>query len=92
MSYRLLTEAIAWSQLEPNAVVIQLDRNEMHLANPVAATVVERLQAGPATLDELAASVTEKFDVELPQATIDIESFLREAIEFGVIEEQRAPP
>ena len=91
MTYRLLTDAIAWSRLAPDALLIQLDRNEVHLANPVAAAIVECLQAGSATLDELAAHVTEKFEVEVPQAVADIESFLREAIAFGVVDEEPPP-
>jgi len=83
--YRLMTEEVAWSQLEPNAVLIQLDRNEVHLANPVAAAIVESLQSGSATRDELLERVLEKFEVDAAQAAIDLEQFLGVALEAGII-------
>jgi len=76
--YRLMTEEVAWSQLEPNAVLIQLDRNEVHLANPVAAAIVESLQSGSATRDEL-------LELDAAQAAIDLEQFLGVALEAGII-------
>jgi hypothetical protein len=88
--YRLRKEAIAWQNLEPEAVLVQLEREEVHVANPVAATIVEALQGGPATLDELTTRVTDKFEVDVAQAQNDIQTFLRAAIEAGVVEEQTA--
>jgi len=86
--YRLHTESVAWSNLEPNAVLVHLDRDEVHLANPVAAVIVDVLQAGPATVKDLVTKVLDTFEVDEAQAASDIEAFLKSAIEAGVIEEQ----
>jgi hypothetical protein len=86
--FRLRTEAVAWQNLDPEAVLVQLEREEVHVANPVAATIVEALRAKPATLDELTDCVAETFEVEILQAAADIEVFVQAALEAGVFEEQ----
>ena len=86
--FRLRIEAVAWQNMEPEAVLVQLEREEVHVANPVAAVIVEALQSAPATIDELVARVTDKFDVDAATAMKDIEAFVRAATEAGVLEEQ----
>jgi hypothetical protein len=86
--FRLRKEAIAWQNIAPEAVLVQLEREEVHVANPVAATIVDVLQAGPASLVELTARVTDTYEVDATRATADIVAFLRAAIDAGVIEEQ----
>jgi Coenzyme PQQ synthesis protein D (PqqD) len=85
--YRIRKEAVAWQNVAPDAILVQLEREEVHVANPTAATIVEALQVG-ATVAELVERVTSEYEVEAAQATADIETFLRAALEAGLVAEE----
>jgi hypothetical protein len=87
-AYRLRKEAVAWQNVEPEAVLVQLEREEVHVANPAAATIIDALMGG-ATLPDLVARVTDTFEVDAAQATADVEAFLRSAIGAGLVEEAK---
>lgn len=87
--YRLRTESVAWTQMEPHAVVIQIERDEAHFTNQAAAVLIETLKDG-ATFDQLVARITQEFEVEAAQAATDVQAFLAVAIAHGVVEESGA--
>jgi hypothetical protein len=87
--YILRKEAIAWQSLDTEAVLVQLEREEVHVANPTAVLIIDALHTG-ATVTELVARVTRDYDVEPEQATSDVEAFLRAALEAGLLAEE--PP
>jgi hypothetical protein len=85
--YRIRKEAVAWQNVAPDAILVQLEREEVHVANPTAATIVDALQSG-ATVAELVERVTSEYEVDPTQATADIETFLRAALEGGLVTEE----
>ncbi|HEY2510949.1 MAG TPA: PqqD family protein [Polyangiaceae bacterium] len=86
--YRLRKESVAWQNVAPEAILVQLDREELHVANPTAALLIDALQEG-ATLPELVTRVTDDYEVEAAQATADVESFLRQALAAGLLTEEK---
>jgi PqqD family protein of HPr-rel-A system len=87
--FRLRKEAVAWQNMAPESVLVQLEREEVHVANPSAVTIIETLQKAASTIEELTARVTDAFEVDPAQATTDVEAFLAAAVEAGIIEEER---
>lgn len=85
--YRIRKEAVAWQNVAPDALLVQLEREEVHVANPTAATIVDALQIG-ATLAELIERVTSDYEVEPEQAAADIQTFLRAALDAGIVAEE----
>jgi len=73
--YTLRSDAIAWSELGAEAVLVQLEADQIHVANSTAKILLEALRAG-ATLPELIEKITETFDVDEIQAKSDVEAFL----------------
>jgi len=88
--YRLRNEAVAWQNLSPEAVLVQLEREEVHVANPTAATLIDALQKG-ATVEELVARMTSDYEVSAAQAAADVEAFLKAALDAGLLSEEPAP-
>ena len=87
--FRLRKESVAWQNVAPEAILVQLDREELHVANPTAALLIDALQEG-ATLPELVTRVTADYEVETAQATADVESFLRQALAAGLLTEEKS--
>ena len=73
--------------MEPHAVVVQLERDELHLANTTAACLVDALQAG-ATFAELKKRILATFEVDEAKAEDDVAAFLVEAIRVGIVVEE----
>ena len=84
--YRIRKEAVAWQNVAPEAILVQLEREEVHIANQTAAMIIEALQIG-ATVPELVERVVSDYEVEAVQATADVETFLRAALEAGLVAE-----
>lgn len=54
--------------------------------NDTGRAIWERLQAGPATLPELAAAVEDEFEVQGPEAETAVREFLEELVREGLVE------
>jgi hypothetical protein len=89
--FLLRKESIAWQSLDTEAVLVQLEREEVHVANPTAVVIIDALQTG-ATLREIVARVTNDYEIEEAQATADVETFLKTALEAGLVVEEPRPP
>ena len=63
-----------------------LDMNGILTLNPVAACLWELL-AQDSSVDELAAAVSERFDVESDRALADVQTFLDEMVRRGLLTE-----
>ena len=63
-----------------------MDTNALITLNPTGRYVWE-LMAEHRSVDELAEAVTEKFDVELDRARVDVQAFLDEVTAMGLVEE-----
>lgn len=91
MLYQLCRESVAWSELNDAVVVVQLERDEVHLANPTASFLLERLKEG-ATYRDLVAALTDVFDVDMAQARDDVSRFLEAAVAKGLVVEPLKEP
>jgi hypothetical protein len=82
-------EVTAWQSLDAEVVIVQLEREEVHVTNTLGAFLMEALKEG-ATLGQLVARVTDAYDVEEARAQSDVEAFLRTSLEAGLIAEEPA--
>ncbi len=73
--YRLRSDAVAWSELGPEAILVQLEADQIHVANATAKVLLEQLRAG-ATVSELVLKLTETFEVDDIQAKNDVLAFV----------------
>lgn len=73
--YTLRSDAIAWSELGAEAVLVQLEADQIHVANSTAKLLLEALRTG-ATASELVEKITETFEVDEIQAKSDVDTFL----------------
>jgi hypothetical protein len=63
-----------------------MDTNALITLNPTGRHVWELL-AEDRSVDEMAAAVVEKFDVELDRAQVDVQAFLDEITGMGLVEQ-----
>ncbi|HMB51789.1 MAG TPA: PqqD family protein [Thermoanaerobaculia bacterium] len=66
-------------------VVLDLDSREIHGLEGVGAFVWERLGDEP-TMEELTAAVVERYRVDAERAAADLERFVGELVEAGLVE------
>lgn len=77
---------MAWSSLGEDAVLVQLDRDEIHVANPSGAMLVRALVDG-ATITELVTLLVDTFDVPPERAREDIENFIEKLLSVKALDE-----
>lgn len=75
MRYRVDPERLLWQEVDGEVVIVDL-ANSTYLAANATATVLWPLLATGATLDELVAAVTSRFDADEGSVRVDIEEFL----------------
>jgi methyltransferase-like protein len=78
-------EGIAWREIDGEAVLVNVRRDEVMHLNPVAAFLWSLLD-GERSLAEVARAVTEEFEVEAATAEADALSFAGELLERGAVE------
>jgi hypothetical protein len=71
-------------------VVLKSDANAAHILNTTAAAIWE-LCDGQHSLDEIAASICDRFEVSFEQARGDIEQIIGRFIKVGIVNESVAP-
>ena len=77
---------VAFQRVEEGFFVITPDNNLHHLKDEVALFLWEQLNDSPKSLDELTSAVTENFQVEKGDAQQDLEEFLDNGIQKGLLE------
>ena len=77
---------LAFQDVEEGIFVITPDNNLHHLKDEVALFLWEQLNDSPKSLDELTSAVTENFQVEKGAAQQDLEEFLDNGIQKGLLE------
>ena len=82
--FRLRLDSVAWSTLGEDTVLVQLDRDEIHVANGTGAVIIQSLREG-ATVDSLMQSLLDRFEVEPNQARADVEAFVGRLIEVNAV-------
>lgn len=73
--YRLRADAVAWSELGAETILVQLEADQIHVANATAKVLLEELRQG-ATVPELVLKLTETFEVDDIQAENDVVAFV----------------
>jgi hypothetical protein len=82
--FRLCEESTAWSTLGDDTVLVQLDRDEIHVANGTGGLLIESLRLG-ATVDEMTEKVVQRFEVDRARARGDVEAFVERLIAVDVV-------
>ena len=82
--YRLRTEDLSWRLLNGEMIGLDLQRSEYLATNPSGALLWEALAEG-ATSAGLASLLVERYAIEPDQARDDVERFLVDARERGLI-------
>jgi hypothetical protein len=77
--YALRNDQVAFRAVGDESLVVQLAREEVHLANPTATMLLELLARG-ASQEELVARLVDETDVDPEQAEQDVEAFLGDAM------------
>jgi hypothetical protein len=70
---------------EEGGLVVLPGRSEVKVLNPVAITVFPLLD-GEHTVDQIVDHILGEFEVDREQARVDLESFLAQLAEHGMIE------
>jgi hypothetical protein len=82
--YHLRTENLSWRLLDGEMIGLDLQRSEYLATNPSGALLWEALAEG-ATSAGLASLLMERYAIEPEQARDDVERFLADARERGLI-------
>jgi hypothetical protein len=78
-------EGIAWRIIEGEAVLVNVRRDDVMHLNPVASFLWSSLD-GQASLEDIARSMTEEYDVDLEEALADTIAFAGSLVEQGAAE------
>ncbi len=78
-------EGIAWREIDGEAVLVNVRRDEVMHLNPTAAFLWSLLD-GERSLAEVARAISEEFEVGEATAEADAVSFARELLERGAVE------
>lgn len=84
--YRLRRDSLAWSSLGDDAVLVQLERDEIHVANHAGALLVRALTDG-ATIEELVTLLVDTFEVPTERAREDVVKFIEQLLVAHAIDE-----
>ncbi|MGE0785047.1 MAG: PqqD family protein [Sandaracinaceae bacterium] len=79
------SERTAARVINGKAVVVVIDSQELHTLNAVGTRVWEL--ATPASVDSIARTIASEFDVTWEVARADVERFVGELLERGMLEE-----
>jgi hypothetical protein len=70
--------------LESEGVALHLDTHRYFTLNATGLTLLEAL-AEPRTIDELAAALVTRYDVDEPEAAATVRAFIEQCVERGVV-------
>ena len=74
----------AWRVIEGEAVILSLDTKAFRGLNPVGSRVWELID-GRRSVDEIVEVVVREFDVTHEQAARDVQAFVRELLDKGLV-------
>jgi coenzyme PQQ synthesis protein D (PqqD) len=74
----------AWQILAGEAVIVSMETKVMRGLNPVGSLVWELID-GRRTVDEIVAVVVREFDVDPSTATEDVEAFVGDLLDKGLV-------
>ena len=74
-------ERTACREIDGKAIVITIDRNQLHVLNGVGTRVWQLLDGRP--LDAIVDVIVQEFEVERERATEDVHAFALRLIELG---------
>jgi hypothetical protein len=80
-----VSDSLAATEVDGEAVVLSFDSGEYYGLNGVAADIWTTLEDG-ATVGELQESVVDEYDVDPDRCRSDLEPFLAELAEEGLVE------
>ena len=83
---RLKSRSLEWREIDGELVALEADSSVYLAANPAATLLWRRLAEG-ATRDELCDALVGEFAIDHGLAERDVDVFLAQAREFGVLEE-----
>lgn len=78
-------EGIAWRVIEGEAVLVNVRSDEVMHLNPAASLLWSSLD-GQASLQDIARSITEEYDVDMDTALADAMEFSDSLLEQGAVE------
>ena len=74
----------AWRVIEGEAVILSLDTKAFRGLNPVGSRVWELID-GRRSVDEIVEVIVREFDVTHEQAAADVQAFVRELLDKGLV-------
>jgi hypothetical protein len=83
---RLRPGAVEWRSVEGEVLALDVDAATYIAANESGTVLWERLAEG-ATRDQLVDALLEAYEIERPQAEMDVEAFVAELRSRGLLEE-----
>src|SRR2546421_12437465 len=87
---RLRSDLMEWRQVDDEIVALDLKGSVSISVTPPGAAIWPLLAEG-AGREELTATILERFDVDEPTASRDLDAFLDELFDRGVLERMDAP-
>lgn len=78
-------EGIAWRMIDGEAVLVNVRRDDVMHLNPAASSLWSSLD-GQASLEDIARSMTEEYDVDMDMALADAIAFAASLVEQGAAE------
>lgn len=82
---RLRADALEWREIDGEVVALDL-RRQTYLAVNEGGTVVWPALAAGTTLEELVSRMVDAFEVDPARAAVDINAFVAELTQLGLIE------
>lgn len=79
-----------WRRYDDQVAVISLDTSRVRLFNPVGSFLWERCDGS--TVDQLVAAVCERFAVDEVSARADVEAFLDDLVQRGLLRPEGPSP
>jgi hypothetical protein len=84
------SERTAFRVVQGEAVVMVVERRELHRLNPVGSRVFE-LCDGSTSVDAIVDAIVREFDVDVTTARADVDQFIAELASVGAISFKGAP-
>lgn len=84
------SERIAFRVVGGEALIMVVDRKELHRLNDVGSRVFE-LCDGQTSIDAIVEAIVREFAVDAPKARADVENFITELAATGAISFKGAP-
>lgn len=76
---------VAWRIVDNQLFAVTVDGNLHHVESPVGVAIWNLLDQGKGTREELLAHVLAEFEIDAPSATADLDEFLDDLKQRGVL-------